>query len=137
MNSTRKLPYAHLALTFGALLIGLLSPMAFSAAPSSAATQNVVTLDICLQDDSNRNLLQFSSTTGDYTFTKCGGPTLSGKGTVRKRSGVITLEQNGPDRRVLAGIIGRKGEASVQMFSLHVTFTITDRNTANSTCVCP
>ena len=136
MNSPRKLPRTHIALTFAALLIGLLSPMAFSVVPSSAATQDVVSLDTCLQDDSNGNLLQFSSTTGDYVFTKCGGPTFSGRGVVHKRSGTITLEHQGRDRRVVAVITNHRGAASAQLFSLHLVYSITDRNTANSTCVC-
>jgi hypothetical protein len=95
--------------------------------------------DVCLQDDSNGNLLQFNSTTGAYLFTNCAGLTLSGTGSVTIKGGVITLQQNGPDRRVL-GRIDRsmnRGAASVQIFPPGSTFTITDRNTANNTCACP
>jgi uncharacterized delta-60 repeat protein len=94
--------------------------------------------DMCLQDDSNGNLLQFNSTTGDYQFTNCTGFTLGGTGVISTRGSIITLQQNGPDRRVLARIDGgvNKGTASVQILSLGTTFTITDRNTLNNTCSC-
>jgi uncharacterized delta-60 repeat protein len=94
--------------------------------------------DTCLQDESNGNLLQFNSTTGDYQFTNCSGITLGGTGVLTRRGGIITLEQYGPDRRVLARIDGgvNKGTASVQILSPGTTFTITDRNTLNNTCSC-
>ena len=94
--------------------------------------------DLCLQDDSNGSLLQFNSTTGAYQFTSCGGFTIGGTGVITRRGGLITLQQNGPDRRVSAKIDGvlNKGTASVQIFSQGTTFTITDRNTLNNTCSC-
>ena len=96
--------------------------------------------DICLQDDSNGNLLRFNSATGEYLFTRCGtGFMLGGTGTVTVRGSVITLQHNAADRRVLAQIDNatHTGKASVQVFSLGTTFTISDRNTANNTCACP
>ncbi len=95
--------------------------------------------DICLQDDSSGDFLQINSTTGDYQFTKCGpgGFTISRTGTVRIRGSVVTLQQNGPDVRVLATITGRRGVASIRVFSRGTTFTITDRDTTNNTCACP
>jgi uncharacterized delta-60 repeat protein len=96
------------------------------------------TFDFCIQDDSNGNLLQFNSTTGNYQFTNCSGFTLSGTGTLIKRGGIITLQHYAIDRRVLARIDGgaNKGTATIQVLSLGTTFTITDRNTANNTCAC-
>lgn len=97
--------------------------------------------NICLQDDSNGNLLRFNSASGNYQFTKCGpsGFTLSGIGTVLIKGSVITLQHNPPDRRVLGRIDNsiKKGTASVQVLSLGTTFGITDRNTVNNTCACP
>jgi uncharacterized delta-60 repeat protein len=94
--------------------------------------------DLCIQDDSTGSLLRINSTTGDYQFTSCKGFTLDGTGALNKRGNVITLQQNGPDRRVLAKIDGsvNKGTASVQVFSQGTTVTITDRNTLNNTCSC-
>lgn len=102
------------------------------------ARYNGDTFDSCLQDDSNGSLLQINSTTGEYQFTNCSGITLGGTGVISRRGSIITLQQNGPDRRVLAKIDGsvNKGTASVQVFSQGTTFTITDRNTLNNTCSC-
>lgn len=96
--------------------------------------------DMCLQDDSNGNLLQFNSTTGEYQFTKCrSGLVLSGTGSLTTRGSIITLQDYATDRRVLARIDGsvNKGTASIQVFSQGTTFTIMDRNTTNNTCTCP
>jgi uncharacterized delta-60 repeat protein len=95
--------------------------------------------DICLQDDSTGNLLQFNSTTGDYQFTRCGGSlVLGGKGSLISRGGTFTLQDYEADRRVLARVDTsvNRGTASVQIFSQATTFTITDRNTLNNTCTC-
>jgi uncharacterized delta-60 repeat protein len=94
--------------------------------------------DLCLQDDSTGNLLQFNSTTGEYQFTNCSGFTLGGTGAITKRGSMITLQHNGTDRRLLARIDGgvNKGTASLQALAQGTTFTITDRNTLNNTCSC-
>lgn len=101
---------------------------------------DVVRFDICLQDDSNGNLLQFNSTTGDYQFTGCSaGLVLAGTGSLIQRGGVFTLQHYAADRRVLARVdtTVNRGTASVQIFSQGATFTITDRNTMNNSCSCP
>lgn len=97
-----------------------------------------VNFDICLQDDGGGGLLQFQSTSGNYQFTNCNGLTLGGTGTITNRGSVIVLEQNGPDRRLLARIdVGaNKGTASLQVFAQGATFTIADRNILNNTCAC-
>jgi uncharacterized delta-60 repeat protein len=102
------------------------------------ARYNATSFGLCLQDASNGNLLQIDASTGDYLFTNCSGLTLGGTGVISSRGSIITLQQNGPDRRVLAKIDGsvNKGTASVQVFSRGTTFTITDRNTLNNTCSC-
>lgn len=95
--------------------------------------------DLCLQDESNGNLLQLNTTTGDYRFTNCQGSTIGGPGTITKRGCLITLEVNGPDRRILARIdtCNKSGTATVQVFSPTRTFSILDRNTSNNSCTCP
>lgn len=113
---------------------GLFSIVGFS----TGADENE--FDMCLQDDSSGNLLQFNSTTGDYQFVNCeSNLTLSGKGTLMQRSGNITLQHNAADRRVSVKLDTRvkRGTASIQVFSLGRTFTITDRDTTNNTCGCP
>lgn len=104
----------------------------------AAYTAKDIVYDLCLQDDSNGNLLQFNSTTGDYLFTNCGGVTMGGTGAITRRGNVITLQHNTSDRRVLATIdVGtHRATASVQSFTFGKTFSLTDRNTANNTCAC-
>jgi uncharacterized delta-60 repeat protein len=96
--------------------------------------------DVCLQDDSNGNILQLNLTTGDYQFTRCGGGlTFSGTGVLTSKGGVITLQHYASDRRVVARIDTgvNRGTASFQHLTSGATFTIVDRNTANNTCSCP
>ncbi|HKQ04864.1 MAG TPA: choice-of-anchor X domain-containing protein [Blastocatellia bacterium] len=100
----------------------------------------VITYDVCVQDDSNGNMLQFNTGTGDYQFTRCSsGFSLTGTGVVTIKGSIITLQHNAADRRVLAQVDNsvKNGKASVQVFSLGTTFTVTDRNTTNNTCSCP
>jgi uncharacterized delta-60 repeat protein len=102
-------------------------------------TGDGASFDVCLQDDSNGNILRFNSTTGDYQFTICSsGLVLGGTGSLIKRGSTITLQHDAADRRVLAKVDGslNKGTASIQVFSLGRTFTILDRNTSNNACAC-
>lgn len=95
--------------------------------------------DLCLQDDSSGNILRINSTTGEYQFARCGsGLVLSGIGSIIRKGSIITLQNYAADRRVLAKFDGgvNRGTASVQVFALETTFTITDRNTTNNTCAC-
>ena len=99
----------------------------------------VLVFDICLQDESNGNLLLFNSITGDYQFTNCpGGLTVSGTGSIRTRGCLITLEVTNPDRRLLArtDTCMKIGTATLRLFSPDRVFSILDRNTANNTCTC-
>ena len=104
----------------------------------AVARYDALIFDVCVQDDSSGYLLQFNSTTADYQFTNCSGFTIGGVGLMTRRGSVVTLQQNGPDRRVMAKVDGsvNKGTASVQVFSRGTTFTITDTNTLNNTCSC-
>lgn len=94
--------------------------------------------DTCIQDESNGNLLKLNTAAGDYQFTNCGGLTVGGTGSISRRGGVITLQHNAPDRRVLARLdtAARKATASIQLLSAGATFNIVDMNTANNTCLC-
>jgi uncharacterized delta-60 repeat protein len=106
--------------------------------PGVLARYNNVVFDTCLQDDSNGSILMLNSITGDYLFTTCSGLTIGGTGTVIKRGGIISLQHYAADRRVLAKIdtSANKATAAIQILSQGMTFTITDRNTANNSCVC-
>lgn len=94
--------------------------------------------DLCLQDESNGNILLVNSRTGEYQFTNCRGLTLTGVGSLTTKGCLATLQVNGPDRRILARIDTclESATASVQVLSQGTTFTILDRNTANNNCVC-
>lgn len=94
--------------------------------------------DLCLQDESNGNILLINSITGEYQFSNCGGLTLAGFGSLTKKGCQITLQVNGADRRILARIDTclKSGTASIQIPAQGTTFTILDRNTANNTCAC-
>ncbi len=94
--------------------------------------------NMCLQDDSNGNILQINTATGNYQFTNCSGFTVGGTGTLTRKGCTITLQHNNGDRRVLAKIdtCQKKATASIRLLSQGTTFTITDRNTANNNCAC-
>jgi uncharacterized delta-60 repeat protein len=102
------------------------------------ARYQVMSFDLCVQDDSSGNLLQINTTTGEYQFTNCGGLTLGGTGTLTRRGSQITLQHNAADRRVIATIdtSTNKATASLQLFAQGRTFSITDRNITNNTCAC-
>jgi uncharacterized delta-60 repeat protein len=123
----------------GIVLAGLAQKTAvdFDFALARYAGNNVVP-NVCLQDDSNGNLLQINAATGDYQFANCQGLVVSGTGTVTTRGCTLTLQHNALDRRVLARIDScrKAGTASIQLFAPSRTFTIIDRNTANNTCAC-
>jgi uncharacterized delta-60 repeat protein len=99
--------------------------------------------DICIQDDSNRDILKFNSTTGDYQFTSCGSRsvTLSGKAKVKvKKAGcLLKLTSNQSDHSLAASInICRKtGSASIQVTASGRTFDLSDGDITNNTCTCP
>ena len=94
--------------------------------------------DVCLEDDSGNGVLQINTSTGDYLFTNCQGVTIGGKGTVTTKGCLVTLQANGPDRRLLARIdtCMKSGTATFQIFATGRTFIILDRNTANNSCIC-
>ncbi|HEX8087588.1 MAG TPA: delta-60 repeat domain-containing protein [Blastocatellia bacterium] len=99
---------------------------------------DATSFNLCLQDDSNGNMVKINSATGLYQFTNCSGLTVEGTGSMTLKGGLITLQHNAPDRRVLAKVdtSTNKATATIQLFSQGATFTVTDRNTANNTCAC-
>lgn len=100
--------------------------------------QQGTTFDRCLQDDSNGNILLINSTTGEYQFSNCRGVFLSGVGSLLKKGCLVTLQVNGPDRRIQVRLdtCSKVGSASIQLLSQGTNYTITDRNTSNDPCVC-
>jgi predicted outer membrane repeat protein len=62
------------------------------------------TFNTCLKDNTGGYLIQWSSTTGAYKFTRCSdGFILSGTGTVSNVNGLTLLTDSKPDRKVTAG----------------------------------
>lgn len=105
--------------------------------------------DIRLQDDGNGNLLMFNTSSGDYQFTNCRkGITLAGRGKITRPGGAdsckLELNDSGPDPKrpdrkvsVLVNLCTLNASASISIFSLGQTFTITDTNFQNNSNRCP
>jgi hypothetical protein len=101
-------------------------------------TVTVRNFDVCLQDDSNPNIVfQGNSQTGAYTFC-CGATTFTGIAQVSRRGNVVAFAHYAPDRRVQAIDDGSvfKGTAAVQSPPGTIRCTIGDRDTRNNTCMC-
>ncbi len=104
-----------------------------------AFVSKISIFDICLQDETNGNLLEFNSTTGEYRFTNCRKRfTLSGRGTVSTNFCKVELKANAPGHSItaLANTCVHNGSATVQVSAQRQTYTVNDKNTANNTCSC-
>jgi hypothetical protein len=98
----------------------------------------VKVFDSCLQDDSvPGTVVLFNSTTGEYQFC-CGTTKITGTGRVTRKANLVTIEDSTTTRRVLIKFDGsaKAGSASLQSPPGRVLCTISDKNTANNTCVC-
>ena len=137
-----------LEVALGIFLVGVVFA-ALTSSDSKAATSRVANAadasaiagggggSICLQDESNGNLLIFDDS-GAYSFTNCTTFTLAGVGVVKIKGLVVTLSDVKPDRRVSANVdlALRQGKAAAQTFSPAQTLTIRDKNIDNNTCTC-
>jgi hypothetical protein len=105
---------------------------------ATSATVPFQLYDLCLQDQSNGNLLQINLTTGEYLFSNCQGVTVGGTGTLIRRGCYVTLQHNSASGRLLARIdtCAKTGSASLQDFSSASTYTLLDKDTLNNTCAC-
>jgi hypothetical protein len=95
--------------------------------------------DTCLKDNSTGNLLQWNSTTGAYTFTRCSdGFTLTGTGTVALVNGDRTLTDSKSDRRVSAALNtgGRTGSATIYLMVAQGVWQLFQINDTNPSAVC-
>jgi hypothetical protein len=95
-----------------------------------------------LKDNTTGNLLQWNSTTGAYTFTRCSdGFMLTGTGTVRLVNGIRTLTDFKSDRRISAGFNTGQltGNATIYLMvaqGVWQTFRIVATSPA-AVCACP
>jgi len=96
------------------------------------------TFDSCVQDDSSGSVFLFDSNSGEYQFSNCDGFLLSGTGTMTRKGGVITLQHNASDRRIMARLDSavKRGTAWIQSFAEGAGFGIVDKNTGDNTCAC-
>jgi uncharacterized delta-60 repeat protein len=100
--------------------------------------------DMCLQDDTNDDILRFNSMTGEYSLIRCSkGITLTGTGVLGGSFCKLTLQDGGPDLKrrdrnvsVLFNTCTHTADASVSIFASGQSFTIHDSDTRNSTCAC-
>jgi len=94
--------------------------------------------DLCLQDVSVSSLFLLDSVTGQYEFKTCGGLMVAGTGAIARKGGVLSLQDQAPDRSILAtfDLHANTGSAAIQLLSKHKVFKITDKDTQASTCVC-
>lgn len=100
--------------------------------------------DICLQDETNGNILRLNSITGDYQFQNCSkGLRMVGKGAVSVSGCKITLTDVGtnpkkPDRNVQVSVnpCVKTGAATVVISSPASRSEINDLNITNNTCMC-
>jgi uncharacterized repeat protein (TIGR01451 family) len=123
----------------GALVTNTVTVSRFGIDPNpSNNTASSVVATSCLQDDATGSVLSIDVGTGDYQFSNCHGVTITGRGIVKVKGCMITLQHFGIDRRVQAHIdtCQKRGTGLVQIVSTGVTFPLTDRNTVNNTCVC-
>ncbi len=98
--------------------------------------------DVCVQDDTNGNILQFNSQSGNYIFTQCSnGTTITGTGTVTTSGCFITLVHNLASMRLSATVntCQSTGNATLSMSIPRGVkiLTIKDTDTTNNTCTCP
>jgi hypothetical protein len=119
-----------------ATAIGLIGDGSFSVIALAVSTGML--FDLCLQDDSNGNILQISTSTGEYQFTSGSGLFIEGICTLTRRGSVINFQQTASDRRIRASFDGssNRASASIQLLSPSTTFSILDRNTADNSCAC-
>jgi len=107
---------------------------------------NVIGTDTCLQDDHTGDFLQWSSMTGDYLFTHCGGVgstpafVMQGKGVPRLMAYTRFLTDTETDRRITALYLTNQftGHASISVITgagISTNYFINQTN-PHPTCVC-
>lgn len=125
-----------------------------SGAFTVTATIIVKPFDMCIRSDNSPDTeILLNTFTGNYLFRIPGsqplahgkspraagssGSRLTGTGKLTMKDCVISLEHNVVDRRVMSSLdtCSMTGEASVEIRSPRMAFTILDKNTADNFCV--
>jgi 6-phosphogluconolactonase len=144
VGQTATVKYSVVVTVLGGQLSTLLNAVSVSSDnPDPNPNNNTASVltqvfDICLQDDSNPGVVFFgNSVTGDYQFC-CNGTVFTDRATVIRKGSIVTFEQNGAGRRLVARYDGAvfRGTAALQLPPGTIRCTITDRNTRNNTCQC-
>jgi uncharacterized repeat protein (TIGR01451 family) len=112
---------------------------------STANTSVTGGFDVCMQDETNGNLLRFNTQSGAYQFINCRkGIALVGTGHVQVAGCKIDLTDTGPDPKhpdrnvtASANTCTKQGSATVKIVASGLTFTIQDNDLTNNTCTCP
>src|SRR5262245_20768941 len=90
--------------------------LVFLLTGSEQVVSQAQSFDICLQDDSNANIvLRFNSSTGDYQF--CIGSVFTGKASVSRAGNVFTLQNAAADRRIIARVDTAAGNGTATLQS--------------------
>jgi hypothetical protein len=99
--------------------------------------------DITLEDDTTGDLLQINSVTGDYEFLHCiNGFTVFGRGGAVVFRCSFYFGAGGGNKggsaqvQAMLNTCTHSGSATVKLLPAGATFTITDSNTLDDTCVC-
>jgi 6-phosphogluconolactonase len=98
--------------------------------------------DTCLKDNITGDVFAFNSATGAYQYTRCRDNfSISGVGTLRNASGVLTLTDSKPDRRVSGGfLMGQQTGKVTIMFmvaqGVWQTFSVNDTTSFGRGCNC-
>ena len=110
-----------------------------SATTGMAST---TTFDLCLQDNTSKNILQINSKTGDYNFIRCSdGFMLSGKGTVSVVNNSVNLTDKKSDRQITASFNqgSLTGTAVINLIpapGISQTYKINDTTSRGKGCSC-
>lgn len=116
------------------LILAAVAAFGIGAFVRNVEAQN---FDTCITDDGSGASLRFNSGNGDYMFC-AGGKTFTGTGSVTKMGKVITLQHTAADRRLAASVNTgtRTGSGMIQSPVGKTVGSISDRDTADSSCQC-
>ncbi len=120
--------------------VGVNDPLRVLTIGDPGNAMQMSNFQVCLQDDDTGDNLQVNVCTGDYQFTRCGtgGFTLTGRGTLGRGIGVITLRDARVTAFINVGFLGPRntGRATIKLTIFGPTYTIQDNSSGDSSCNC-